>query len=375
MFVLSQACINNNLGSSIDSEALIETTIRLQNSVSINESTLAVETKSSEHNNDLIGIQVYQDGKPYAYGLFDGSTDSWKLFLHSDKNYKFICSTVKNGKNIILEEKGLTLDKVVNRLYWTETALNSSGKGTYGTTAQDSGEDALRYAYTARGYNIFFTHSSYFFIFDNGYSFPFVRSSTEDLTIKCTVISNPTKHSFPFTFTFKHDFVDDFYCYAQPITNSFVYTESNKLDCLNLPYYATKSEINGKYPQFERYYGECDNIVAKPDNSIVIPIKSVGFKLKCNVQGITDGSVSLTVHNEDKVFFTKDNITSDFSSDILSFCFNNIEDAWKFDDYTENLTVSLKWMRGIGIEQDLGSQVIQVKRNALNNITINLNTN
>ena len=58
----------------------------------------------------------------------------------------------------------------------------------------------------------------------------------------------------------------------------------------------------------------------------------------------------------------------------MFYSFNNIVDAWTYDDYTENLTVSMKWMRGVGIEQDLGSQVIQVKRNALNTITIALDT-
>ena len=42
------------------------------------------------------------------------------------------------------------------------------------------------------------------------------------------------------------------------------------------------------------------------------------------------------------------------------------------DNYTENLTVSLSWERGVGVTQDLGSKQIQVKRNVMNVVRIQL---
>lgn len=49
---------------------------------------------------DLIGVQVYQGSDYYAYGLFD-DVSKMNIFLHTGKTYKFVCSVVKNGKNIV----------------------------------------------------------------------------------------------------------------------------------------------------------------------------------------------------------------------------------------------------------------------------------
>ena len=61
------------------------------------------------------------------------------------------------------------------------------------------------------------------------------------------------------------------------------------------------------------------------------------------------------------------------TSDGQVFAFNDIYNAWLYaDNYTENLTVSIQWTRGIGITQDLGSKVIQVKRGQMNIVHITL---
>ena len=50
--------------------------------------------------NDLIGVQVYQDGEEFAHGLFDNIEDI-NINLHSDHKYKFVVTVVKDGKNKI----------------------------------------------------------------------------------------------------------------------------------------------------------------------------------------------------------------------------------------------------------------------------------
>lgn len=84
-------------------------------------------TKSGE-NNDLYGIQVYSTAaldeykdtyKPYAYGLFDDISNI-SIDLLEGYYYKFVCSMVVNGKNIMFAEK--------NNEYSTPFCLgNSSG--------------------------------------------------------------------------------------------------------------------------------------------------------------------------------------------------------------------------------------------------------
>lgn len=47
---------------------------------------------------DLIGVQVYQDGEKYTHGLFDNVEDI-NINLHSDHKYRFQVTIVKDGKN------------------------------------------------------------------------------------------------------------------------------------------------------------------------------------------------------------------------------------------------------------------------------------
>lgn len=49
---------------------------------------------------DLIGVQVYQDGEKYAHGLFDNVEDI-NINLHSDHKYRFQVTIIKDGKNIL----------------------------------------------------------------------------------------------------------------------------------------------------------------------------------------------------------------------------------------------------------------------------------
>ena len=49
---------------------------------------------------DLIGVQVYQGSDYYAYGLFD-DVSKMNIYLHTGKTYKFMCTVVKNGKNLV----------------------------------------------------------------------------------------------------------------------------------------------------------------------------------------------------------------------------------------------------------------------------------
>lgn len=66
----------------------------------------AGETKASSTNN-IYGIQVQYDSQkdgnidaPYAYGLFDNTNDMTILLLKG-YHYKFVCTMVKNGKNVL----------------------------------------------------------------------------------------------------------------------------------------------------------------------------------------------------------------------------------------------------------------------------------
>lgn len=128
-----------------------------------------------------------------------------------------------------------------------------------------------------------------------------------------------------------------------------------------------------KYPKARFYYGELDNYAPSVNGTANIELKHTSFGLRCEISGVTDGTVSVNIKNDTRTFFENTAITEDFVSDEAIFAFYDTYSAWLYaDSYTENLTVSVSWLRGVGVTQDLGSKTIQVKRNTMNVVRIQL---
>lgn len=143
-----------------------------------------------------------------------------------------------------------------------------------------------------------------------------------------------------------------------------VYTDADK----------TKYKITS-YPQTDRFYGELDKFTPSADATVDIDMKRTAFGLQYQVNGVSDGTVSIKIKNDSETFVDNTSITSDYTSQELIYTFSDVYSAWKYsDNYTENVTVSASWLRGIGITQDLGSKVIQIKRNRMNIVRIKLAT-
>lgn len=241
--------------------------------------------------NDLIGVQVYQNGEAYAHGLFDNVEDI-NINLLSEHKYKFVVTVIKDGKIIMSPD--------------SYSYINS-----YGT-----------YSYP------FYVYIGY----SNG---------------KVSGTSNPK------------------------LTNSFNY---GSIDLKHLGSGCTK--INGEeinYPETDRFYGEVDNYTPTENGSLTIDLKRTAFGLKYEVSGVTDGTISVKIANSSRTFFKNTAITSEYESEEKIFTFYDVYSAWLYaDNYTESITVSASWARGVGITQDLGSKTVQIKRNAMNVIRLKL---
>ena len=149
------------------------------------------------------------------------------------------------------------------------------------------------------------------------------------------------------------------------ITGEFIYS-SLYFDMLNKVF----------RPITDSYYGELsiDNISGNA-NTLSIEMKHLVYSIQCNVTGVTDGTASITIKNGNNVLLEKTDISGEYHSDNLLFSCSSLYDAWQYaDNYTENVTVSMTWLRGVGVLQDLGSQVVQVKRNSKNVINVSLST-
>lgn len=155
--------------------------------------------------------------------------------------------------------------------------------------------------------------------------------------------------------------------------NEFIYDGSGTY--MDSSYLGKGTTENGtpSWSETDRYYGELNNYTPSINGVVNIPLKHTVFGLKYKVTGITDGTISLICRNSNQTFFSKSDIASDYESETTMFTFSDVKSAWQYaDNYTEYVTVSVVWTRGIGIKQDLGSKDVQIKRNTMNVIRVML---
>ena len=171
-----------------------------------------------------------------------------------------------------------------------------------------------------------------------------------------------------------------------PITNCFRdgYEQSKVEEQYVTSGYSNTKISEGYYPVADRFYGELNIFTPTEDCTVTLPLKRTAFGLKYKVSGITDGTVSVKINkswkesgnNRNEVFFEKDDITDTYTSEEKIITFKDVKDAWQYaENYTDEVTVSIKWTRGVGIIEDLGTKTIRVKRNRMNVVNINLSAN
>lgn len=157
--------------------------------------------------------------------------------------------------------------------------------------------------------------------------------------------------------------------------NSFSDTSNYRDNALHYGMISTSEYSSGnvKYPEADWYYGELENYTPTVNGAVEIDLKHTVFGLQYEVTGITDGTVSVTIRNSERSFFSNSSIAEDYTSEEKIIAFYDTYNAWQYaDNYTENLTVKVSWTRGVGVVQDLGSKAIQVKRNVMNVVRIKL---
>ena len=96
-----------------------------------------------------------------------------------------------------------------------------------------------------------------------------------------------------------------------------------------------------------------DNYTPTENGSLTIDLKRTAFGLKYEVSGVTDGTVSVKIENTSRIFFENTEITSEYESEEKIFTFSDVYSAWKYaNNYTESITVSATWARGVGITEN-----------------------
>ncbi|MBO6160299.1 MAG: hypothetical protein J6O01_02305 [Bacteroidales bacterium] len=288
--------------------------------------------RGSEPTDDLYLVQAYQGTESFAFGYFD-NLNAMKLYLKKGYKYRIIVAMVKNAKALLGDRFDANMGLIdcsckIGYTYHSDVfdLYMSNPSYTDGTMVLASRFDAGRYVFPINQYT--YTYKK---------QIPYYYKSGEAWKLA----SSPLKQ-----YNMKH-------CLKNIGTGVLNATD---------------------YPTCEDwFYGEVNDYSPTGDYATLdIGFRRAGFRLKYELSGVTDGQVTVTIGNSARTFLSNTTDTPTFSSDEMFIAFHDTQSAWQYaaNGYTENLQVSVSWLRGIGVTQDLGTKTIQVKRNCLNTIKI-----
>lgn len=157
-----------------------------------------------------------------------------------------------------------------------------------------------------------------------------------------------------------------------PNDNTFKYSSSESMFYIS-DGYADLGTKSYKRPNVDRYYGEVSNYTPSENGKVSINMKRVAFGVKIISEGLTEGSLKITLEDAPDMFIIYP--TTD-SQDI--FTFKNVYpkgNTWTADDYSETIPVSVSWEKADGALVPLVTQDITFKRNKLTTITVKVKDN
>lgn len=265
---------------------------------------------------DIYLVQVYRASSPFACGIFDSISDIVFNLKKGGDKYKFIVCIIKDGKR----------------------QLSSDGNTFY-----RSDVNALKKR-VDDVFDLYLFDSSYYYPIDSVY----------------------------------YNSVGKYYFYSNATTTTI---KSSSISGTGFRFEdISKGVIGYKYARCESmFYGELSDYSPTGEyEALNMELKRVGFKLKYEVSGITDGKVMLKIYNSDRTF-VQDTLSAEggpYSIEPRFYAYYDLHSAWQYaDDYMENFTLAVSWLRGVGVTEDYGTKTIQLKRNCLNNVRISMTSN
>ncbi len=314
-------------------------------------------TKVSTSN--IYMLQVYQNDTSYAVGLFN-DLSLMKVYLRKGLSYKIYVSAAYGIKSYL-------------------TSSNSTIK--YSTPSNPSSYDIELYC---KQYL-----SSSEPNFNNQWNSGVVQTRTNLFmkeTSNCASIGlNTIYYSYKPNVIFNYSSTGRFFYFTDisyyegpntPATNFYVlygYVYFRKPRLIELGKAIINGEIN-PITTLDWFYGGTTFTPTGEYQTLDLNFKRVGYKLKYELSGVTDGEVTVTIKTQSgKVLIQNTTNTETYSGDAIFVPYYDIASVYQNpNNYYENLIVSVSWLRGIGVTQDLGSTTIQVKRNNLNRVRISL---
>jgi len=336
---------------------------------------------SSTPTDDIYCVQVMQGDAVngylnFAMGYFD-NLEAMKLYLKQGSKYRIIVSMVKNAKNLLGTRYNMTQASLRNCV--VENNVFTGYKDVFDFLYQRDGGNIDNGYNNGHYYGKYGSDEMYYWFYAttktdcDRIESPYFDSSTLSS-------ARPNKNKFfpinHYSYVFKHQL--DYYENADATSimiEKGYYTKNFDVYGPYLPFIEKAILNNVQYPSCDGwFYGEVVDYNPTGDyETLDLNFKRVGFKLKYELSGVTDGEVTVKVYNDTRTFIENTTNTSTYASEEQFIAFYDAHSAWQYaDNYSENLTVAVSWKRGIGVTQDLGTKIIQVKRNCLNNIKITL---
>lgn len=117
-------------------------------------------------------------------------------------------------------------------------------------------------------------------------------------------------------------------------------------------------------PNVDRFFGRTTDYVPTEDGKVEINMKRVSFGAKFVAKDFTEGSLEISVEGSPVI-----NLAASSSSeieDIISF--NNLEEAYINDDYSESIPINITWVKADNVRVPIASESVDFKRNKLTTI-------
>lgn len=299
----------------------------------VGEIAASVTPMTKASTNDIYLVQVYQGSDPFASGVYDNINDIRINLKRGSAKYRIVISMIRNGKIQLANRYG----SANNSLKLKSLKRNNPNNGY--VNIQNTYNGTLSWSDCAELETCFCINTCYY----NSVRAWYFYRSTGDATLQ---YGNPT---------------NSYGTSSCGMNNRFEYNQ-----------YA---DINEKYGQCDDwFYGEINDYSPTGEyETLNLDLKRVGFKLKYELSGVTDGEVTVKVYNSTKTFIDNTTSTVTYSSEPVFYAFYEARNAWLYsDEYMENMTLEVSWKRGIGVTEDYGTKTIQIKRNCLNNIKIQM---
>lgn len=163
------------------------------------------------------------------------------------------------------------------------------------------------------------------------------------------------------------------------ITNSFTYHSTTYLHVYNPRAYTWNADHTGcnmyNHAKVERFYGELLDYTPGINNSKeYIKMKRVCFGAKFVVKGAlaNEGTLQISMNDAEEILI---DLSSEEKMHSDIYTFQNVLDAYKYDDYNETVQTTINWNKPDGTVIPLGTHNIKFKRNKMSVVNIELDNN